>query len=88
MQEGPNSFNWASLALTFQTRSRCHLSNNMVSPAQDVHDDSDEEKSKKRKRNETEWKRNKTKKARAEGQEYVNTRGKVQPKRKTGTQCR
>ncbi|KAJ8255140.1 hypothetical protein GJAV_G00201380 [Gymnothorax javanicus] len=49
--------------------------------------DDDEIHGKKRK-NEKEWKANKRKSLRAEGKEYVSTRGKVVAARTTGTKCR
>jgi hypothetical protein len=42
----------------------------------------------KRRRNEGEWGRNKRCKLRAEGKEYINSRKKVIPPRKTGNKCR
>ena len=51
-------------------------------------DDSDHEVRGKKQRNEAEWARNKRKRKRAEGQEYVTSRKKIAPARATKKECR
>ena len=51
-------------------------------------DPNNEEIKGKRRRKECEWKKNKMKRLKAEGKEYINTRGDSVPARRTGELCR
>uniref|UniRef100_UPI00358DF5DA uncharacterized protein isoform X1 n=2 Tax=Myxine glutinosa TaxID=7769 RepID=UPI00358DF5DA len=59
----------------------------MAAPMENA-DTSDDEIRPKRKRNEAEWGRNKRKRLRAEGKEYVNSKKETVPARKLGEKCR